>query len=475
MTSPLDATLPTANATVHASAGTGKTWLLVTRLVRLLLEGVEPGRILAVTFTRKAAAEMLERLTERLRLLATVPDAGLDPLLAQMGVEPGPAVRQRARRLYESVLRADFNLRATTFHSVCQEILQRFPLEAGVPPGFELLEAEGDCREAAWDALYAEATAAPEGDIGRALDTLMDGCGGLANVQSALGSFLAHRIDWWAFTDSRGDPVTWVGERLREQLDIEPDLDPEQAFFDELSCRRLQNFRDLLLQHPIDKHKQQAAAIEAALDTRLSAEARIEALRPALLTQKGEPLSRKTSNTLEKKLGSAGAEQFLNLHAQLCEQYLALLDARQRRANWQLNRAWYRAGARLLEHFQGIKRSQRLLDFSDLEWHAYQLLNRSEQAHWVQYKLDNRIDHLLVDEFQDTNPTQWRLLLPLLEELKAGSERPRSVFLVGDEKQSIYRFRPATRACSARPVTGWSNTSPASATAWPAPDVRPRR
>lgn len=447
MTSPanpaLDATRPAANATVHASAGTGKTWLLVTRLVRLLLAGVEPGRVLAVTFTRKAAAEMLERLTERLRLLATVPDADLDPLLEQMGVAPEPELRRQARRLYETLLRADFNLRATTFHSVCQEILQRFPLEAGVPPGFELLEAEGDARDAAWDALYAEATAAPEGDIGRALDTLMDGCGGLGSVQTALGSFLAHRIDWWAYTDGRDDPVAWAGERLREQLDIDPDTDPERIFFNDLTCQRLQNFRDLLLLHPTDTHSRQAAAIAAALNTGTPAPARIEALWPALLTQKGEPLSRKASKTLEKKLGADGMERLLGLHAQLCEQFLDLLDARQRRTNWELNRAWYHAGARLLEQFQAIKRNQRQLDFSDLEWHAYQLLNRSEQAHWVQYKLDNRIDHLLVDEFQDTNPTQWRLLLPLLEELAAGSERPRSVFLVGDEKQSIYRFRRA--------------------------------
>ena len=439
----LDATRPTATATVHASAGTGKTWLLVTRLVRLLLDGVEPGRILAVTFTRKAAAEMLERLTERLRLLATVADAELDALLEQMGVAPGPEIRTCARRLDEAVLLADGNLRATTFQSVCQEILQRFPLEAGVPPGFELLETEGDSREAAWDALYAEATAAPEGAIGRTLDTLMDACGGLASVRTALGSFLAHRIDWWAYTDGRDDPVGWASERLRAQLELDPDTVPEQDFFDDPTRQRLQQFRDLLLQHPIASHQKQAAAIDAALGTGLTPEARIEALWPALLTQKGEPLSRKSSKVLENKLGAAGVDRFLELHAQLCEQFLDLLDARQRRANWQLNRAWYRAGTRLLEHFQAIKRRQRLLDFSDLEWHAYQLLNRSDQAHWVQYKLDNRIDHLLVDEFQDTNPTQWRLLLPLLEELAAGSERPRSVFLVGDEKQSIYRFRRA--------------------------------
>jgi ATP-dependent helicase/nuclease subunit A len=101
-------------------------------------------------------------------------------------------------------------------------------------------------------------------------------------------------------------------------------------------------------------------------------------------------------------------------------------------------------GQQLLDRFQRLKAEQRILDFSDLEWKTYNLLNHSGNAHWVQYKLDQRIDHLLIDEFQDTNPTQWQLIIPLLEELAAGNtERRRSVFLVGDHKQSIYRFRRA--------------------------------
>jgi ATP-dependent helicase/nuclease subunit A len=109
----------------------------------------------------------------------------------------------------------------------------------------------------------------------------------------------------------------------------------------------------------------------------------------------------------------------------------------------------------LLDHYQRIKQEQRLLDFADLEWKACELLNRSNHASWIQYKLDARIDHLLVDEFQDTNPTQWRLLLPLLEELAAGNdERARSVFLVGDKKQSIYSFRRANPALLGE-ASGW--------------------
>jgi ATP-dependent helicase/nuclease subunit A len=137
----------------------------------------------------------------------------------------------------------------------------------------------------------------------------------------------------------------------------------------------------------------------------------------------------------------------LALFAQLGEELGRRLDAQARHRNWQTVCAWYRAGHALLGHFQRIKRERRMLDFADLEWNACALLNHSEQAGWVQYKLDARIDHLLVDEFQDTNPTQWTLLQPLLQELAAGDpERRRSVFLVGDHKQSIYSFRRANPA-----------------------------
>ncbi len=142
-----------------------------------------------------------------------------------------------------------------------------------------------------------------------------------------------------------------------------------------------------------------------------------------------------------------GEQQFLELHETLVSELGEIRDRCARFRTLQTNLAWYTAGMQLLAYYQRIKREQRLLDFSDLEWTACQLLNRSDHASWVQYKLDTRIDHLLVDEFQDTNPTQWRLLLPLLEELAAGNnERSRSVFLVGDRKQSIYGFRRANPA-----------------------------
>lgn len=438
----LQAASPDVNATVFASAGSGKTWLLVTRILRLLLAGVAPERILAVTFTRKAAGEMQARLRERLRSLAGLDEAALVEALRGLGMEPRAADLRQARGLYERLLFSRHGLRITTFHALCQEILRRFPLEAEVPPGFELLEATGELRAQAWDALFAEATAAPDGDLARDLETLFEHCGGLDNTRTALDSFLDHRSDWWAFTEQAEDPLAYAAQRARALFAVAPGADPVAALFAEHGAE-LAEFAALLSRHATKTNAAHAEALGRALEAGPSEEA-FEAVRRVFLTDRLEPRSRKSGKTQAQAMGEVGQRRFLELHERLAARLLEALEARARGRSLAVNLAWYHAGSRYLQHYQRLKSELRLLDFTDLEWRAYRLLNHEEHALWVQYKLDQRIDHLLVDEFQDTNPTQWRLLLPLLEELAAGDpERSRSVFLVGDIKQSIYGFRRA--------------------------------
>src|SRR5437868_6444877 len=150
MTAAID---PKRNAVVHAAAGTGKTWLLVSRVIRLLLQGVNPSSILAITFTRKAAAEMRLRVGQRLLSMCQASDAELGAMLETIGVAADADTRSRARRLYEELLVAPHELRATTFHSFCQELLTRFAFEAGVPPAFEVIEQTGEAESTAWRAL----------------------------------------------------------------------------------------------------------------------------------------------------------------------------------------------------------------------------------------------------------------------------------------------------------------------------------
>ena len=442
----LQAADPARNATVHASAGTGKTWLLVTRILRLLLAGARPDSILAVTFTRKAAAEMQQRVTERLRELMCADEHSLDKMLAQIGVQPDEHNRTRARQLYEQGLFNPYSLRATTFHAFCQELLQRFPLEAGIAPGFELSEATGLLEQQARDALVNESSHKGH-PINEALDRLIEACDGLGNTQSALQSFLTHRSDWWAYIQGQSDPLSYARTRLEQLLEIDASQEPLGHFPDDILRAELQAFARLLERNATQTNTRDAEQLAGALAASLAAEAFLDTIKPVFLTKEGNPRARKPGKAQCKRLGEQDEQRFIELHHHLCGVLLDAIDRLARVRTLETSVAWITAGMQLLTHYQRIKQEQRLLDFADLEWKACELLNRSSHASWIQYKLDSRIDHLLVDEFQDTNPTQWRLLQPLLQELAAGNdERARSVFLVGDKKQSIYSFRRANPA-----------------------------
>ncbi|MEZ5542720.1 MAG: UvrD-helicase domain-containing protein [Pseudomonadota bacterium] len=442
----LAATDPRRDASVHASAGTGKTWLLVTRVLRLLLAGARIDGLLAITFTRKAAAEMEQRIMERLLDLAVADDHARTGLLEQAGIAPDRTTCDRAAQLYETVLRAPQRLRCTTFHAFCQDLLARFPLEAEIAPGMELREATGQLEQAAYDALLADSIRQPQAALTQALDALTVACDSLDSAQKSLRAFLNQRSDWWSWTDGADDPVAFAGDALAGFLGIDPGADPLAGYPDASARARHRSFAELLRANTATDVKL-AAPIDRALEQQLTGQAFLERIVPAYLTGAHEPRKRKASPTLAKRLGQARAAQYLDLHARGCDEVQERLDRLARHQSYSLNCAWYRSGQALLDHYQRIKREQRVLDFTDLEWLACRLLNRSAHASWVQYKLDARIDHLLVDEFQDTNPTQWRLLLPLLEEMAAGDAgRTRSVFLVGDRKQSIYSFRRANPA-----------------------------
>jgi ATP-dependent helicase/nuclease subunit A len=471
---PLHAADPARNATVPASAGTGKTWLLVTRIVRLLLAGAPAESILAVTFTRKAAAEMQQRVTERLRELAGATPAAQGTMLRQYGITPDADLCARAGRLYEVLLFNPYSLRATTFHAFCQELLQRFPLEAGVAPGFAISEATGILEQSAWDALVAETAASPDSPVALALDRLVTGCDGLGNTRTALVSFLAHRSDWWAFTQGERDPLRFATRRLTELLEVAVDTDPLADFPDAALRENLQEFAALLGRNTTRTNTAHADLIAQAVAAALEPAALLAAITPVFFKADGDPRERKPAATQQKRLGAAGESRFLELHEQ-CVNTLLELRERQARCNTLHNTlAWYSAGTTLLAHYQRIKQEQRVLDFADLEWLACELLNRSEHASWVQYKLDSRIDHLLVDEFQDTNPTQWRLLLPLLQELAAGrDDRGRSVWSATASSPST-AFAVPILPCWRKPRCGCTTTCRHSATRWMPRAVQPR-
>ena len=459
---PLDACDPALNATVSASAGSGKTWLLITRIVRLLIAGAEPGNIIALTFTRKAAGEMQIRLNERLFAMAAATDAELDQHLDMIGCDSQEQTKIIAAGLYEKLMHSLYPVRIQTFHSFCQDILSRFPLEADIAPGFDLIEDSSLLERQALQMLFDEARNNPEQRsdnqrLNDALDTIMQFCNGPDNTTSSLHSFLAHRSDWWAYTAWEKDPVAFACNQLTRALQLDEDTAGDsniliERFLDDSAREKLMVFANLLREIENKNGLKQADSIDEALETE-DRDRCFSLLISAFLTREGKPLvqGRRHSAPMEKKLGSENTDRFLELHDEISTDLLNIKEQLTRLQTLSINKAWYYSGHRYVEIFQQLKTETRQLDFTDLEWKCYQLLQYSDNAHWVQYKIDQRIDHILIDEFQDTNPTQWHLLSPILEEIAANPEqRPRSVFLVGDEKQSIYSFRRANPALQAQ-------------------------
>ncbi|MDH5191115.1 MAG: UvrD-helicase domain-containing protein [Gammaproteobacteria bacterium] len=431
---------PDLNIAVSASAGTGKTWLLVSRIVRLLLEGAKPDSILAITFTRKAAAEMQSRLNESLLKMAVSDQDSLDEILQSIDVTPDDDIRAKAVNLYETMLYSYRPVKTTTFHAFCQSLLQRFPLESSIPVGFELAESGTALYQEAWNALFNEATRCPDDELARSLEIIFSKCGSVSSSRKALFGFLEHSNDWLAFTLGQDKPVEYAGSVLEELLDI------NQKPTEYLAATLIDNLNTYaeLLKLNTKTDFAFGELILGVIKNNPGQDILIKQIIPVFLKSDGDPRARESKPAQVKRMGAEKEELFLSLHDSLQKTILDAIDYQKRLSNFEFISAWYFAGQRLLEWHQHIKREQRILDFSDLEWQTCLLLNHSDNAHWVQYKLDQRIDHFLIDEFQDTNPTQWQLLLPLLEELAAGKqERQRSAFIVGDAKQSIYGFRRA--------------------------------
>jgi len=433
---------PAQSVSLRASAGSGKTWQLVSRILRLLLEGAEPGGILALTFTRKAAVEMRLRLNERLRKLAAEAPEALDRSLEHVGLAPSPELRERARGLYRRLLFAAHPPRAMTLHAFCQELLERFALEAGVPPGFRLEENEEDLVERSWRRLQAQMTADPECAAARALARLVGFGFNDYTLRELVALFLARRGDWWAYVEDRDDPAAWAGEQLRAQLgacDLDGAVAEANGAAFTARLRMLLNYlerTDGIGQH--FKPEPLAAALQR------SGLERFDGIEDALCTGSGTPYKVRESDSKLRKLSGAERAHLLETWAEILREFEPMRARRHAGEALERSRAAFTLGEAALAALAAELARERALGFTELEWHTCRLLRREGASEWVRYRVDRRVDHLLIDEFQDTSPTQWRMLLPLLEEMAAGDAgRGRSLFIVGDAKQSIYGFRRA--------------------------------
>ena len=423
---------PRRSVVVEACAGAGKTWMLVSRILRALLDGCAPQDILAITFTRKAAGEMRERLHTWLAEFEAADEArraqelvlrGLDPASAQGLAEALRGLRRRLTEIGRPV-------QIRTFHSWFASLLGAAPLavlqELGLGSAQTLLEDDAEAIERTWPRFWARAAADPglRDDLAQGMAAL-----GRHAMEQALQTLLNKRIEF-TLADRHGVLETSVAPPASCGLGDEP----LQALATSEARARWLAWARALGQEKNKTPQKAAAAIEQAWsgpDDPAHLPARLAALRRALMVADADRLTQH----LQKHAAAQQAEVEL----------LTLLKAERQRQAWVHQQRMVRLGRALLDEYAALKRAHGWVDMNDVEMAAQRLLGDGELAGWMQQRLDNQVRHLLIDEFQDTNPLQWQALHGWLQSYAgagAGPLAPR-VFLVGDPKQSIYRFRRA--------------------------------
>ena len=430
------ATTPDQSAWVEANAGTGKTKVLTERVMRLLLSGVRPERILCLTFTKAAAAEMRNRLAGELGGWAMADPVALDTAIEALIAEaPDDARRVTARRLFARVLDAPGGINILTIHAFCQALLKRFPLEAGVAPGFDVMdEAEAATLLRHAQDAQIEALVRPEAPaaLRDALATVA-GRVSIAEYAELMNRLLSERAWLLArIADEKG--LARVQRRLARRLGCDKPLDSQP---DEPSLRAAAG----ALAGGGKTDVARADAIAAWLDAGAERASRLDAYVSAFFTDRGEVRKSLASKAAIALLGDI--DRILRTEAERLG--IALNHARGTTLV-DLTCALLRLGLDITQRYGEAKRRRAALDYDDLIVATRRLLESAESAAWVLYKLDGGIDHVLVDEAQDTNPDQWEVIRRLTEEFFVGegtTDRERTIFAVGDTKQSIFGFQRA--------------------------------
>ncbi len=433
---------PTRSVWVAASAGSGKTQVLVDRVVRLLLDGAEPQAILCLTFTKAAAAEMANRLFERLSGWIALSDTDLDEELKNLGVpDISTKLRASARRLFARALETPGGLKIQTIHAFCERLLQQFPVESGMAPGFRVLEDQ-ESKQLFRDALL-ESLSSDDKRTQAAWEFLDDGSvSTLDQLETLAKPFLSgsggmrQRLSDW---DNLGE----VKQALREFLEASTETTETElvSLICDVDTLNYRKAIDALMPHESDADFCAPKYLEDVLAETQDAE-RLRKLAALVLTKTGPPRKK----LLRKKASDSEPQ----LAAWLDEERSRILDGLMELAKQQAfdaNVAIYTAMAGVLAKVNIEKRTRGLYDFDDLIARTAQLLNSHEAAQWVLYKLDKGLTHILVDEAQDTSPAQWTIIKALAGEffttLHDEQGRKRTVFAVGDIKQSIYSFQGA--------------------------------
>lgn len=429
---------PDTSIWVSANAGAGKTYVLTQRVLRLLLSGVPPESILCLTYTKAAAAEMRRRVAANLAQWSLMEDARLDGVLARLeGRRPTEDMRLRARALFAHALETPGGLKIVTIHAFCESVLHRFPLEARVPFDFSVIEEDEQQAMilAAREQVLAEGLrgdASLAEPVARLFDMMSDHA-----ISEAIGTALAEARKLRPLLLDREASKA----RLRKLVGWTP-ADTSAAITAEMVSRRLFGPGEISAIFSLTPPKGGGNTFEDKL-ARLDANApRWEDWRGAFLTN---------DNTIPKrgfpKKAIADADPVLaDLIVAEAERLAALCERLTLASLVERSEAILDVLGAISDRYEAQKRARSLLDFDDLIERLRDLLANREYADWVKYKLDAGITHILVDESQDTNPEQWKIIDEITLEFFSGEgaiERPRTLFVVGDDKQSIYSFQGA--------------------------------
>jgi ATP-dependent helicase/nuclease subunit A len=425
------ATAPAHSSWVEANAGTGKTKVLTDRVTRLLLAGTRPERVLCLTFTKAAAAEMRNRLASQLGRWAMADGAALDREI-EILIDRPPEDEERiiARRLFARVLDAPGGINILTIHAFCQSLLKRFPLEAGVAPGFEVLdeaEAATILRLAQDEQLVALARDDASDDLREAL-AAVSGRVSVTEYAELMKRLLSERA-WLLSRIANEVGLERVRRRLARRLRCE-----QPPAIDEAALRQAAR---ALIEAGGKVDGANGLAIAAWLDLGANRSDSSEAYRAVFFRDKGLLRDRLATNAAIKRMPDIVSVLLAEADRLECTRGVELIE---------VTIALLRLGLDITRRYDAAKRRRAALDYDDLIVTTRRLLESRESAAWVLYKLDGGIDHVLIDEAQDTNPDQWEVIRSLTEEFFAGAgavDRNRTIFAVGDTKQSIFGFQRA--------------------------------
>ncbi len=435
---------PGSSAWVAANAGSGKTHVLAQRVIRLLLSGVNPARILCITFTKAAAANMANRVFNDLRAWTVLDDVALDDAMRRAGEKQIDDKRRlRARQLFALALETPGGLKVHTIHAFCTQLLHLFPFEANVAARFEVLDEaqENQLLERLSMDVMMKASGEPDSPLGRALAQAVLAAADVT-FRDLVRDVIRERDKLMKWVEAAGG-VPQAMDQLSRALGIDPAETVQQV--------EAAIFNDSLI--PSSEWAAVGAALMGGTKTDKDQGARFHALATLdgveLLDTYLDIFCTSGRDKDRDKIGTAAIQRD---HPSVCQQL-----AQERDRVWTLllrkraieardrSIALFTIAHAVIERFRAEKDRRGLLDYEDLIDKTLDLLNNVSAA-WVHYKLDSGLHHVLIDEAQDTSPKQWEIVKALVSEFFAGAgahDRRRTIFAVGDEKQSIFSFQGA--------------------------------